>query len=110
MSFFSRQELGPEALSKTRSLVGTQVFGAIFATLLFLTFIGGLVQGSLFPRFGGDGWFDVLFRPSDWARLMVWSFIAGFSERFVPDLLNNLILRSGRDESPPHAEREADPD
>ena len=103
VSFFSRQDLSPKEISRTRTLVGTQVFGAVFATLLFLAFVGGLVQGSLFPAFRSFGssdvsWFGLLFFPSDWARLMVWSFIAGFSERFVPDLLNNLILRSGRDE------------
>jgi hypothetical protein len=109
VSFFSRQELGPNALSKTRTLVGTQVFGAVFAMLLLLIFLGGLVQGSLFPHFGGIGWFDVMFRLSDWARLMVWSFVAGFSERFVPDLLNNLILRSGRDEGAVDEDERAQP-
>ncbi|HEX6376824.1 MAG TPA: hypothetical protein VFZ91_14025 [Allosphingosinicella sp.] len=109
VSFFSRQDLSPAEVSKTRTLVGTQVFGAVFAILLLLILMGGLVQGSLFPQFGGAGWFDLLFRPSDWARLMVWSFIAGFSERFVPDLLNNLILRSRDDERREAQAAEDDP-
>lgn len=107
VSFFSRQTLGPVEMSKTRTLVGTQLFGAVFASLLFLAFIGGLIQGSLFPQFEGDGgWFSTIFRPPSWARLMVWSFIAGFSERFVPDLLDNLILRSGRDGERRHEKEE----
>ena len=98
VSFFSRQDLSPREISRTRTLVGTQLFGSVFATLLFLAFLGGLVQGSLFPQFVNLSWFSLVFLPADWARLMVWSFIAGFSERFVPDLLNNLLLRGARDE------------
>ena len=58
-------------------------------------FIGGLVQGSLFPTFGDSGlrWIALRFSVEDWAKLLVWSFIAGFSERLVPEILNNLSAR-----------------
>ena len=31
-----------------------------------------------------------LYIPAAFAKLLVWSFIEGFSERFVPNILNNL--------------------
>jgi|SRR5579862_1826990 len=98
VSFFSRHDLSDHLLKKQRTLVGTQLLGAVFASVLFFTFIGGLVQGSLFPDINASSWKGLSFRVPSWCKLLVWSFIAGFSERFVPDLLDNLILRGGKDE------------
>jgi hypothetical protein len=78
------------------------ISGAIFAALLYLMFIGGLVQGSLFPRLiaapppQGDLWAYLAnvatVSVSDLAKLFVWSFISGFAERLVPDALDRLAL------------------
>ncbi|MES2444385.1 MAG: hypothetical protein V4574_16285 [Pseudomonadota bacterium] len=101
VSFFSRAE--GDVLSK-RTVLAAQLFGSVFALVLTLMFVGGLIQGSLFPTFGTMGgtfrWTSLSFDLAAWARLMVWSFIAGFSERFVPDLLNRLIQRSAEDDRP----------
>ena len=82
------------------------LFGAVFALVLVLIFAGGLVNGPLFPVFefqktdgaastvhsaGNVREFLGAIAPAsigDWAKLMTWCFIAGFSERFVPGLLD----------------------
>jgi hypothetical protein len=80
------------------------ISGVIFAALLYLMFIGGLVQGSLFPRLiaapppqaGGDLWAYLAnvaaVSVPDLAKLFVWSFISGFAERLVPDALDRLAI------------------
>ncbi len=78
--------------------------GAIAAVVVYLIFAGGMVQGPLFPMFDFDprpghpkdhtfGNFVANWGPKetiDYAKAFVWAFIAGFSEKFVPDILNRL--------------------
>lgn len=82
--------------------------GAVGAVVLYVLFASGLLKGDLFPAFGwgGEFKFDKFhnfvqnWQPTcaqDYAKALVWSFIAGFSERFVPDLLNQFA----RQQSPP---------
>ena len=46
-------------------------------------------------------------KPEDFGKALVWSFIAGFSERLVPDLLQSLVAKQGKGEEVimPHATR-----
>ena len=74
--------------------------GAIGAVVLYMIFASGLVKGDLFPAFEmapldqkRDAFQNFIANwqpagPIDYAKALVWSFIAGFSERFVPDLLD----------------------
>jgi hypothetical protein len=79
------------------------VYGGIFALVLYLAFLGGIVEGALFPRFSippfntpypSSDDMRTLFTstyPStgtDFAKLIFWSFIAGFSERLVPQIIS----------------------
>jgi hypothetical protein len=77
--------------------------GGVFAILLYLAFMGNLVSGSLFPRFKAEPVQGLdLFHHfvesgplthGDYAKAVVWGFLAGFSERVVPDFLTTLGSR-----------------
>ena len=79
--------------------------GALFSFLLFMMFIGDLVSGDLFPKFGtiSNGTVGVLLldvinhaapiSSADYAKHIIWSFLAGFAERLVPDTLTKLVSK-----------------
>jgi hypothetical protein len=81
-----------------------QYIGAIFACILSFVFFGGFVGGSLFPQAGLD---QVLGSRPDFAKLLVWAFIAGFAQRFVPQILSSLIKRSTKSDENLGEDREA---
>jgi hypothetical protein len=83
------------------------VIGAISAVVLYGVFAGEMLSGTLFPEFGyisqsissdnhsiHRNFIDSVtdWHPkeaSDYIKSIVWGFIAGFSERFVPNILEN---------------------
>ncbi|MDQ6942583.1 MAG: hypothetical protein M3169_08740 [Candidatus Eremiobacteraeota bacterium] len=84
-------------------VVVAPIIGSFFAVLLYFLFVAGLLQGGFFPTFvpitppkgetiSISQFLDAGLPASiaDWGKLMVWSFIAGFAERFVPGVLDRL--------------------
>jgi hypothetical protein len=75
----------------------------VFAFALHLMAIGGLIGSDLFPKFVTKAaesvtWNMQQFVTSvdpksyqDIAEILVWSFIAGYSEKFVPNLIGRLL-------------------
>ena len=90
------------------------IFGGIFALLLYCIFLSGIVSGNLFPNFyipkppaneppNTAFIIDVFTKtyPSsgeDLAKFLFWSFVAGFSERLVPQIITK-VTSSAVDES-----------
>ncbi len=81
-----------------RVLVG---MGAGF--LLFFLVKSGLLAGEAFPELGkgiGAKAVNTLSAP-DFAKLFIWCFIAGFSEKFVPNLLTTTEAQKSGQQTPP---------
>jgi hypothetical protein len=73
--------------------------GGVLALLIYVLFLSGLLAGDLFPHFVPDSdlqgppGFSLIFKQhsehfSGYAKLVFWSFVAGFSERFVTDVIS----------------------
>lgn len=78
------------------------VYGGVFALVLYLAFLGNIVEGAMFPKFFVPDFaipptsddMKKLFTSTypvagvDFAKLIFWSFLAGFSERLVPQIIS----------------------
>ncbi|MGC2353687.1 MAG: hypothetical protein WA496_09840 [Candidatus Udaeobacter sp.] len=74
--------------------------GGVLAVITYILFISGLLAGDLFPKFVADP--DVAVQKTkglavvfaihgeytDYAKMIFWCFIAGFSERFATDIIS----------------------
>ena len=80
------------------------ITGGIFAFVLYTIFMTGFLQGTFFPAFQcGDEFytnykdFASSMEPTthaDVAKAILWAFIAGFSEGFVPNFIDKLTQKA----------------
>jgi hypothetical protein len=85
------------------------VVGMIGAVMVYLMFAAGILKGDLFPEFhcATEQCTDFHSFVANWspkdaaanAKAIVWGFVAGFSERFVPDILNRLGSENAKEKS-----------
>ena len=106
---FGDEEL--ELLSKSWfQILLIPVYGGIFALLLYVGFLSNIVESQFFPRFAVPdfstpipltedikNFFSKTYPTTgaDLAKLLFWSFIAGFSERFVPQIIDKSQQQKG---------------
>jgi hypothetical protein len=95
------------------------MLGGIFAVILMLMFVAGILKGTVFPDFfiptmdiaaqhvpsRGLSYFEFAWHTlpkagDDYAKLFVWAFLAGFAERLVPDSLDRLSSKISADDKP----------
>jgi ammonia channel protein AmtB len=88
------------------ALLTPSLIGGILAIVLYFLFISGIIGGELFPVFEADSKppidkenFSIIFAQhgkefSDYGKLLVWSFIAGFSEKYVVGVLDSVNSNS----------------
>jgi hypothetical protein len=76
--------------------------GGILAVITYILFLSGLLEGDLFPSIVADIVKDgedapqglpAVFAvhgetPADYGKILFWSFLAGFSERFATDIIS----------------------
>jgi hypothetical protein len=85
------------------------IFGAVFSLVLYCIFLSDLLNSDVFPKFfypsppstgpNDDFIVKVLQKTypltgPDLAKLIFWSFVAGFAERFVPQIISNFTSKS----------------
>lgn len=77
--------------------------GGVFALIVLFLFMGKLIEGGLFPRVDGESLTTSglgIMEPVDFAKLLIWAFIAGFAEQFVPDNLTRLVGQAATPKKP----------
>jgi hypothetical protein len=106
-------------------IVLVPIFGGVFALVLYCMFLSGILSGHLFPTFfmpspppdGPDTAFisSLLLKTypatgPDLAKFLFWSFVAGFSERFVPQFVTSFASTSDNEPAEDDAAPEHDAD
>jgi len=100
-----------ELSSSWLSILLIPINGGIFAVVLMLIFVSGILEGTMFPRYthasidradlvtSFSNWVTTTFPASgpDIAKLLFWSFVAGFSERFVPQIIRKTAGKVDKD-------------
>jgi hypothetical protein len=82
------------------------LIAGILGFVMYGLCVSGLLQGALFPKFTQTGaaytsvtsFLDTLAPETnlDTAKALIWAFIAGFSERLIPNILDRLVAQAER--------------
>ncbi|MFT4940247.1 MAG: hypothetical protein ACI88A_003299 [Paraglaciecola sp.] len=97
------------------------IFGGVFSLVLYALFLSEIVSGDLFPEFampkpptsGPDDQFMLsLFTNTypetgqDLGKFLFWSFVAGFSERLVPQIISKVAATASESDDKKHVSKD----
>lgn len=77
--------------------------GGILALVLYLLFLSNILSGEIFPQFAADDnvpkGVESIFAQhatgmSEYAKLFFWSFVAGFNQKYVVDVIDSVRSRT----------------
>lgn len=78
--------------------------GGVLALALYLLFLSNIVAGDLFPSFvamdkNAEVSLEMMYQHrgvelSDYAKLLFWSFVAGFNQKYVVDIIESVKTRT----------------
>ena len=80
-----------ETLSSFRYILSRILIGLCAALVLYYIIRAGLVQGGLLPDFLRDN--EPHFRDKNLSLVVIYSFLAGFSEKLVPNMLSTMSTK-----------------
>jgi len=81
------------------TLVVPPFVGGILAMAMYLLFLSNIIGGDVFPTFEADAGAPKTFRSlmaqhattmPAYAKLLFWSFVAGFNQKYVVDIINSV--------------------
>ena len=94
------------------------VIGGVFGTVLYVVFLSGLLKGSVFPEAqGGDDPFTTTMNMADMllpntnddaAKALLWAFVAGFAEQFVPNFIDKIAQEADQQAAAAAGARDSD--
>jgi hypothetical protein len=109
------REMPPEPLfpvdRATQALAVMQVYvsafvAGVFGVIVYVFMFSGILKGDLFPKLtgvdvSGQNFLDFLYADDaqplhrvDIAKALVWAFVAGFSERLVPNIIDTVVQKA----------------
>jgi hypothetical protein len=99
-----RAQTREDSADAIRQVYITPVISGMFAWAVYCLFASGMVENEIFPRFVNDkGYKDLssLFevKPAqgkDAVKTLLWSLVAGFSEKLVPNVIDDLASTLGK--------------
>jgi hypothetical protein len=95
-SFLSRRtnQLEPAKIKFGYTTILAYLLGCILGSIFLLLFVGNFLSGNLFPDLKSeDAFVKLTIHLTDWAKIMVWCFVSGFSERLIPNFLDDLVAK-----------------